>query len=167
MNVKAKLAAMVAAVALATPLVMKWEGLRVSSYQDHIGVWTICYGHTGPDVGPGLKASGAQCQRWLEQDLAEAYDVTMACVPGEVPRSVRAAFTSFAFNVGPGRTGVKDGMCRLKSGRIPSHVVLLNTGQYAAACDRLLLWANAGGAPSKGVMNRRLDEVSTCKKDLP
>ena len=34
-------------------LVATFEGLRLQPYQDVGGVWTVCYGHTGPDVVPG------------------------------------------------------------------------------------------------------------------
>jgi len=32
----------------------QFEGLRLTAYQDQVGVWTIGYGHTGPDVYQGL-----------------------------------------------------------------------------------------------------------------
>lgn len=163
---KKYLAAVAAALVMAATVVIPWEGKRNAAYQDHIGVWTICYGHTGKAVIKGLRASDAQCDIWLRDDLKIAYATTMKCVPGEIPVSVRAGFTSFAFNVGPGGKGVKDGMCMLKSGKTPTHVILLNSGQYAKACDAMLKWSNAGGKFSKGVHNRRLSEVEMCKADL-
>lgn len=160
------LATVAAATLAAIAVVVPWEGKRNTAYQDHIGVWTVCYGHTGTGVKPGLKVSDAQCDLWLRQDLKVAYETTEQCVPGELPRSVRAAFTSFAFNVGPGGKGRKDGMCMLKSGNTPSHVKLLNAGEYARACDMLLQWSSAGGKFSRGVYNRRVSEVKLCKEDL-
>ena len=31
-------------------LTEQFEGLRLTAYQDSVGVWTIGYGHTGRDV---------------------------------------------------------------------------------------------------------------------
>lgn len=31
-------------------LIAKWEGFRAEAYLCPAGVWTIGYGHTGPDV---------------------------------------------------------------------------------------------------------------------
>ena len=31
-------------------IVKEFEGLRLTAYQDSVGVWTIGYGHTGPEV---------------------------------------------------------------------------------------------------------------------
>nr|WP_205208480.1 hypothetical protein [Chromobacterium haemolyticum] len=41
-------------------LIQQFEGLRLKAYQDAVGVWTIGYGHTGPDVTPGLVITQAQ-----------------------------------------------------------------------------------------------------------
>ncbi|WP_440136608.1 glycoside hydrolase family protein, partial [Escherichia coli] len=29
------------------------EGVRHNPYKDIVGVWTVCYGHTGKDIIPG------------------------------------------------------------------------------------------------------------------
>lgn len=163
---KTKLIAGAVAIAMALPVVVKWEGTRNVAYLDHLGIPTICTGHTGPEVKLGLRVSDEQCAAWLKQDLQAAYDTTQRCVPGYVPQSVRAAYTSFTFNVGPGKVGVKDGMCVLKSGREPRHIRQLQAGEFKQACDTLMLWAKAGGVPSKGVFNRRVDEVALCYKDM-
>lgn len=167
MNITTRIAGGAAAVLVAAGLLTaKWEGTRLNAYQDHIGVWTICTGHTGPEVVRGLRATKAQCDEWHRKDLNIAYDTTIRCVPGNIPNSVRAAYTSFALNVGPGGKGRKDGMCVLKSGAVPTHVKLLNSGQYIKACDQLLKWSNAGGQFSRGIYNRRVSEMTLCKEDL-
>ena len=35
-------------------LTEQFEACRLTAYQDQVGVWTIGYGHTGPDVTPKL-----------------------------------------------------------------------------------------------------------------
>ena len=46
------------------------EGCRLSAYQDTRGVWTIGYGATGPDIGPGLVWG----QEMADQTLDAAID---------------------------------------------------------------------------------------------
>ena len=48
----------------------KFEGLRLTAYQDMVGVWTIGYGHTGPDVKAGLTITQQQAEQLLINDLA-------------------------------------------------------------------------------------------------
>ena len=45
------------------------EGLRLESYQDSGGVWTIGYGHTGPEVHEGLVWTQEQAEEALKHDL--------------------------------------------------------------------------------------------------
>ncbi len=52
-------------------LVKDFEGLRLTAYQDSVGVWTIGYGHTGPEVKPGMTISQAQADNYLQTDLAK------------------------------------------------------------------------------------------------
>lgn len=48
------------------------EGLRLKSYQDTEGVWTVGYGHTGPDVRQGLEISKEKAGEYLDEDWDEA-----------------------------------------------------------------------------------------------
>jgi lysozyme len=45
------------------------EGLRLTAYQDSGGVWTIGWGHTGPEVHKGLVWTREQCVAALRKDL--------------------------------------------------------------------------------------------------
>lgn len=45
------------------------EGLRLKAYQDSGGVWTIGWGHTGPEVVEGLIWTREQCVEALKCDL--------------------------------------------------------------------------------------------------
>src|SRR5579875_391443 len=53
-------------------LTEQFEGLRLKAYQDANGVWTIGYGHTGPDVHAGLSITQEQAEALLLQDVASA-----------------------------------------------------------------------------------------------
>src|SRR5690606_32706652 len=80
-----------------------FEGLRLRAYRDPVGVWTIGYGHTGPDVHEGLVWSQAQADKALRERLAREF------VPGVlavIRRSMRQceldAMVDLAYNVGVG-----------------------------------------------------------------
>ncbi len=45
------------------------EACRFHAFQDSGGVWTIGYGHTGPDVYEGLVWTQEQCDAALRKDL--------------------------------------------------------------------------------------------------
>jgi GH24 family phage-related lysozyme (muramidase) len=44
----------------------------LEAYQDGGGVWTIGYGHTGPEVVQGLSCTQDQANAWLNADIDEA-----------------------------------------------------------------------------------------------
>src|SRR5690625_2307834 len=46
-----------------------FEGVRLKAYRDPVGVWTIGYGHTGPEVHEGLVWSHAQAEKALRDRL--------------------------------------------------------------------------------------------------
>lgn len=41
------------------------EGVRHNPYKDIVGVWTVCYGHTGKDIIPGKTYTEAECKALL------------------------------------------------------------------------------------------------------
>ncbi len=45
------------------------EGVRYDPYQDVVGVWTVCYGHTGKDIMLGKTYTEAECRALLNKDL--------------------------------------------------------------------------------------------------
>src|ERR1044072_792728 len=53
---------------------MRDEGLRLKAYPDPLSggdPWTIGYGHTGPEVKPGLVWTHQQARDALEADIAD------------------------------------------------------------------------------------------------
>lgn len=139
-------------MALAVPMVEKWEGLRVEAYQDVVGVWTVCYGET-EGVKPGDTHTPDECKAMLETRLLEDYyQPVVACAPelAQAPIEVQAAVTSWAYNVGVGAA------CRSTLARY------LRAGEWEAACNELPRWNRAGGRVWKGLANRRADERGLC-----
>lgn len=50
-------------------LTMTSEALRLVAYRDAVGVWTIGWGHTGPDVYEGIVWTREQAIVALKKDL--------------------------------------------------------------------------------------------------
>lgn len=45
------------------------EGRRYYAYQDVVGVWTVCDGHTGSDIRRGHRYTDKECDALLQSDL--------------------------------------------------------------------------------------------------
>jgi lysozyme len=150
-----------ATVALALPLVAAWEGLRLSPYKDLVGRPTWCFGET---VGtPKANYTKPECEAMLQRSLAKYAGPVLDCLPADAPLSVKAAFSSLAYNAGAaavcGSTAAKRA----------------NGLDYAGACDGLLAWnkitvvrqGKKVKIPAKGLTNRRHAERKLCLSGLP
>lgn len=86
-------------VELAASLIRLFEGVRLTSYQDTGGKWTIGYGHTGPvngiPLGFGVTLSQEDAEMFLAQDAAPL----LTAVQGR-PMVEAAALVSFGYNCG-------------------------------------------------------------------
>lgn len=124
----------------------EFEGVRLAAYPDIRGVWTIGYGHTGPDVHPGLRITQAVAEDLLKRDVqtAETCVNEHVCVP--ITQNEFDALVDFTFNDG---TGALIGSTLLKK---------LNTGDYTGAADQFALWVNAGGHKIPALVRRRQAE---------
>lgn len=152
---KAKVGAGVAAgvLLLAGGLIAKWEGVRYEPYQDVVGVWTVCYGHTG-NVVPGKKYTIDECKALLREDMLEANGHVRRCVARPMPEGVEAALTSLTFNVGP------VAVCHKTIG------AYAKAGDWPRTCAELDKWKYAGGRVFRGLVLRRADERKVCEAGL-
>jgi len=141
-----------ATIAAIVAFIGPWEGRRYTAYQDVVGVWTICEGHT-KGVKAGDVATDAQCDEMAAQDVAEHNAGIRACITRPMPQNVEIAFTSLAFNAGVGAFCGSTALRRY------------NAGDDSGACDALNMWVRAGGKVVKGLVNRRAAESALCKKD--
>ncbi len=141
-----------ATIAAIVAFIGPWEGRRYTAYQDIVGVWTICEGHT-KGVKAGDVATDAQCDEMAAQDVAEHNAGIRACITRPMPQNVEIAFTSLAFNAGVGAFCGSTALRRY------------NAGDDSGACDALNMWVRAGGKVVKGLVNRRAAESALCKKD--
>ncbi|EGP0394277.1 lysozyme [Salmonella enterica] len=152
-KVKALLAGGAGAIAIAAALLGGHNGLegrRYVPYRDVAGVLTICDGHTGKDIVPGKHYTDAECDALLNKDLARVKAQVDPLIKVSTPESERAAFYSFAYNVGAGAFA--------KSTLLKK----LNAGDQAGACNELKRWTYAGGKQWKGLVTRREIEREVC-----
>ena len=64
-------------------LIQSWEGCRLQAYPDPASggaPWTIGYGHTGPEVKPGLVISQEQADAWFKSDVARFESAVDRCL---------------------------------------------------------------------------------------
>lgn len=139
-------------------IIKKYEGLRLSAYLCPAGVWTIGYGHTGPDVVRGLRITAERADELLRADVKAFADAVNKAVSREITQAMFDAFVSICFNTGPGKKGQKDGVITLKSGQPSTLLRKLNAGDFAGAANEFLKWTKAGGAVLKGLETRRKAE---------
>jgi lysozyme len=75
------------------------EGLRTVAYFDPVGIPTICFGETR-GVKLGDKATLEQCKDMLGVRVQEFGRGVDRCITMPMSASRKAAYTSFAYNVG-------------------------------------------------------------------
>lgn len=154
MATKAKVAiggGIAAVLALAAPLIAKWEGVKYEPYRDAVGVLTVCYGHTGKDVQAGKRYTRAECDDLLRSDMIEANGYVNACITTPMLPGQEAALTSATYNIGPSV------VCGSTLQRYA------NAGNWPAACAQLSRWDKAGGRTYRGLTLRRADERAMCE----
>ena len=142
-----------AAAALAVSTVAYYEGTVLRSYRDPVGIVTACTGHTGPELKMGQTYTRQQCEDMLYKDLAKHADA-LACVSQPLTDGQRAAFVSFAFNVGEGA------FCG------STLVRKANAGDIDGACAELSRWIYAKGKQLPGLIKRRAAERQLCEAGL-
>lgn len=82
---------------------MKWEGCRLKAYRCPAGVLTIGYGHTGPDVKPGMEITAPQAVALFNDDVdkfARSVEASLAGV--SLKQKQFDAVVSLAYNIGLG-----------------------------------------------------------------
>ncbi len=123
-------------------LIKTFEGLRLSAYQDAVGVWTIGYGTT-TGVYPGMVITVAQAEEFLRRDLQRFEAAVRQFVKVPLNADQFSALVAFTYNLGEGA---------LASSTLLSK---LNGSAYVGAADELLNWVHAGGRVLAGLVRRR------------
>jgi lysozyme len=129
-----------------------FEACRLSAYRDIKGVLTIGFGHTGPEVHPGMVITEAEADALLVKDMQVADLAVNRLVTASLSQNQFDALVDFTFNLGEGV------LARSTLLRV------LNTGKYDYAADQLLAWDHAGGQVVAGLLRRRRAEMELFNK---
>jgi lysozyme len=129
-------------------LIKLFEGLKLRSYRDSVGVLTVGFGHTGTDVRAGETITEDEADRLLRIDLNEAEAAIDDAVSVELTGNQHGALVSFVFNLGAGAL------------RRSTLLHRLNAGDTNRAADEFLKWDKAGKPPKRlaGLTRRRKAE---------
>lgn len=143
-----------ASIAVATPTIATWEGFRGQPYKDIGGVWTVCYGET-ENIDINRTYTKEECDAMLAKRVPDYYNGAMKHIDKDIPITMRAALTSFNYNVGEGNFSRS------------TLVKKVNRGDLLGACKELTKWSYVGKMWVKGLNNRRKAEYRLCTAELP
>lgn len=136
-------------------LIKSYEGLRLKAYQDVKGVWTIGWGHTGPDVKRGLVISEALAESLFNRDIAAFSNRVSMLVKVPLEQNEFDAMVSLAYNIGYGGLA---GSTLLRK---------LNAGDKLGAVMEFPRWSMSGKKRYLGLIRRRLVEALLFTKTRP
>lgn len=140
-------------------IIKEFEGLELTAYRCPAGIWTIGWGHTGPDVRPGLTITGARAEELLAADLRE-FEAGVARLAPVASDNQFSALVSFAFNVGLDEDGdsIAEGLG--DSTLLRKH----NAGDFEGAARQFAKWNTAKGHVLPGLSRRRAMEAGLYRK---
>jgi lysozyme len=128
------------------------EGLRLTAYKDGGGVWTIGWGHTGPEVKYRLTITEEQAVALLRKDVAWAEEEVRRL--GALPQNQFDALVSLTYNIGAAAFR-KSTLARLiRSGASP-----------AVVAEQFPRWNKDNGQVVQGLTNRRHAEKTLFLRD--
>lgn len=137
--------------------VAEHEGEVLTTYQDVVGINTVCFGDTDPAMAiPGATYTAEECLDSLSRQIIAHAKPMLKCTPGvEKSDEMTAAFGSLAFNIGETRFCSSTVAKRFRA------------GNYAGACAAIPMWRFAGGKEIKGLVRRRVAEETLCLRGVP
>jgi lysozyme len=132
--------------------IKQWESCRLSAYLDNARVWTIGWGHTGPDVKMGTNWTQAQADSMFQKDVALYEEAVNRGVQVKLTQNQFDALVSLAYNIG------------VQAFTDSTLLKLLNEGSYNGAADQFPRWDKVHGKPLLGLQRRRFAEMTLFKE---
>lgn len=127
--------------------IKKFEGVRLTAYQDVKGVWTIGYGHT-KDVKKGDQITQYQAEQFLRDDLQKFEAVANKCANLNTQGRYDAV-VDFIYNCGPANFNSSTLKKYIESRRATWEIQ-----------EQFLRWVNASGKKLGGLVSRRIWEAN-------
>lgn len=132
----------------ALPLIKHFEGCRLTGYLDSVGIPTVGWGTTGPDVTEGMCVTQQWADDRLEQRVIELEgQIDRRLGDAVVADNIMGALVSFAYNLG---INALLGSTLWKK---------LLAGDTTGAAAQFSLWDHAGGKVLLGLTHRRYAEA--------
>ena len=142
-------------------LIKSMEACRLGAYQDQGGIWTIGWGHTGPEVTGGLVWTQDQADAALDADLAGRAAQLSPLVTAALGANQFSVLLSLGYNIGMAALG---GSSALR---------LANAGSFDAVPAAIAMWnksrVNGVLQVNPGLVGRRAAEGAlwTLADDAP
>jgi lysozyme len=134
-------------------LTESFEQCRLVAYRPTSNdVWTIGWGHTGPEVVEGLTWTQAKADAQVEIDYSLAQACVNANVTIPISQDENDALVDLAFNIG------------LNAFRTSTLLRDLNAGNIAAAIAQFDVWDHQAGKVLAGLLRRRQQETALFKQ---
>ena len=127
--------------------IKKFEGVRLTAYQDAKGVWTIGYGHT-KDVKKGDQITQYQAEQFLRDDLQKFEAVANKCANLNTQGRYDAV-VDFIYNCGPANFNSSTLKKYIESRRATWEIQ-----------EQFLRWVNASGKKLGCLVSRRIWEAN-------
>lgn len=134
-------------------LIKSNEGCKLRAYLDPVGIPTIGYGHTGPEVKLNMVITQEEADAYLQADVAVfTKGVLEACLPTVPTQSELDALVCFSYNVG---------LANLKTSTVLKQ---FKAGNKMEAARAFLLWDKATDRKTgkkvilPGLVKRRTEE---------
>lgn len=131
-------------------LMHRFEGCRLKAYPDPGSAdgkpWTIGWGSTGSDIGPGTVWTQEQADERFERDLVKYADEVSKAI-GSAPTTQNQFDALVSFHYNTGAIG--------KATLTKKHIA----GDYAGAALEFGKWVKNDGRTMQGLVNRRRAEA--------
>jgi lysozyme len=128
------------------------ESCDLNAYRDQGGVWTIGWGHTGPEIQAGVKWTQAQADAALQADLDSRVTRLRTLCAKPLGDNQFSALLSLGYNIGMANLG---GSSALR---------LANEGSFDAVPAAIALWnkitVNGAKQLNRGLIGRRAAECA-------
>lgn len=142
----------IGALLLASPMVIMYEGVVLQTYDDPVGIPTVCMGETDRELlSMRSHFNREECTLILGVSLQKHADEVAQCVHRPVKAHEAAAIVSWAYNVGTGAACKSTLLRKLNEGAPP-----------AVWCGEFKRWVYAGGRVLRGLERRREAEYQMC-----
>ena len=139
---------------MALNTIQQFEGLKLTAYQDSVGIWTIGFGNifnldTGKPIKEGDVITQETADRWLKIEVDNLQAKMRKVITVPLNDNQWSALTSLVYNIGFGAF------------KRSTLLRLLNAGASKdEVAKQFLRWNRAGGKEVKGLTNRRQAEFN-------